>query len=50
MGGKRKAFSKAEVTELLMTWLMPHQQMRPDRANSTAVTLRREVPFRLAAK
>ena len=33
-----KAFWKAEETELLITWLMPHQQMRPDTANSTAMT------------
>ena len=35
-GGMPKALSKAEATELLTTWLMPHQQMRPDRANSAA--------------
>ena len=30
--------AKAELTELLMTWLMPHQQMRPEMANNTATT------------
>ena len=29
------AFLKEEVTELLMTWLIPHQQIRPESANST---------------
>ena len=26
------------VTELPMTWLMPHQQIRPEMANKTAMT------------
>ena len=34
-GGMRKALEKADATELLITWLMPHQQIRPERANST---------------
>ena len=29
IGGTEKAFLKAEATELLITWLMPHQQMSP---------------------
>ena len=37
MGGMENALAKAELTELLMTWLMPHQQMRPEMANSTAM-------------
>ena len=40
--GMWNAFWKADVTELATTWLMPHQQIRPDRANSTA---RREYRF-----
>ena len=40
MGGMENALAKAELTELLMTWLMPHQQMRPDTANSAATTER----------
>ena len=27
IGGTEKAFLKAEATELLITWLMPHQQI-----------------------
>ena len=38
IGGMEKAFSKAEATELLITWLMPHQHNRPDKANNTAIT------------
>ena len=37
-GGMENAFSKADVTELLITWLMPHQQIRPEMAKSTAIT------------
>ena len=37
MGGIRNAFAKAELTELLITWLMPHQQIRPEMANREAV-------------
>ena len=37
MGGMENALAKAELTELLMTWLMPHQQMSPEMANSTAM-------------
>ena len=37
MGGMENALAKAELTELLMTWLMPHQQMRPEMANNTAM-------------
>ena len=33
-----KAFWKELETELLMTWLMPHQQIRPEMAKSTAIT------------
>ena len=39
-GGIWNAFSNAELTELEMTWLMPHQQIRPDTANSAAHTER----------
>ena len=41
IGGIRKAFSNAEDTELLMTWLIPHQQISPDTANRMARRLRR---------
>ena len=41
MGGTRNALAKAELTELLITWLMPHQQIRPEMANREAV---RECP------
>ena len=37
MGGIRNALAKAELTELLITWLMPHQQIRPEMANREAV-------------
>ena len=37
-GGILKAFWKELETELLMTWLMPHQQIRPEMAKSTAIT------------
>ena len=37
-GGMLKAFWKELETELLMTWLMPHQQIRPEMAKSTAIT------------
>ena len=37
-GGIWKAFSKEAEMELLVTWLMPHQQISPDSANSTAIT------------
>ena len=37
-GGTWKAFSKAEETELPITWLIPHQQIRPDRANRMAIS------------
>ena len=43
MGGMLNAPSKAEVTELPMTWLTPHQHSRPDRAKRTAMTLLRPV-------
>ena len=46
-GGMENAFAKASLTELLMTWLMPHQQMRPERANSEATTERRSFLPRL---
>ena len=46
MGGMWNAFLNAELTELLTTWLIPHQQMRPDSANSTATTERRSGFFR----
>jgi hypothetical protein len=46
MGGMWNAFLNAELTELLTTWLIPHQQMRPDSANSTATTDRRSGFFR----
>ena len=39
-GGTQKAFSKAEDTELLMTWLMPHQQIRPEMANREEIRKR----------
>ena len=48
MLSQQKAFSKEDATELLITWLMPHQQIRPDTANSTASTLLRGLPRRLA--
>ena len=32
------AFLNAETTELLITWLIPPQQIRPDNANRTATT------------
>ena len=35
-GGMRKAFSKEAEMELLVTWLMPHQQISPDSANRDA--------------
>ena len=35
-GGMENAFWNASLTELLTTWLMPHQQMSPEMANSTA--------------
>ena len=38
IGGTEKAFSKAEATELLITWLMPHQHKSPDKAKKTAIT------------
>ena len=37
MGGMENALAKAELTELLITWLMSHQQMRPEMANNTAM-------------
>ena len=38
IGGTEKAFLKAEATELLITWLMPHQHKSPDKAKKTAIT------------
>ena len=35
-----KAFSNDDATELLMTWLSPPQQIRPDSANRSAITER----------
>ena len=35
--GMWNAFWKADVTELATTWLMPHQQIRPEMANREAV-------------
>ena len=32
------AFSNEDVTELLITWLIPHQQINPEIANNTAIT------------
>ena len=43
-GGIWKAWSKAEETELPITWLMPHQQISPDMANNEAITERRRLP------
>ena len=40
-GGMWKAFSKEDEMELAVTWLMPHQQISPDRANRDAITERR---------
>ena len=37
-GGMWKAFSKEAEMELLVTWLIPHQQIRPEMANSEATT------------
>ena len=34
----RVQFSNAEETEFPMTWLMPHQQIRPEIANKMAIT------------
>ena len=36
MGGMEKAFWKEAETELLMTWLTPHQHRSPDRAKAAA--------------
>ena len=44
IGGTWKALSKADATELPMTWLMPHQHRRPDSANRIAMTLFRFFP------
>ena len=50
-GGMPKAFLKAEDTELPITWLMPHQQMRPDAAKHTASTERLSfLPRHLSAR
>ena len=38
IGGTWNAFSKEDEIEFPITWLMPHQQISPDRANSTATT------------
>ena len=46
-GGMENAFWNASLTELLTTWLMPHQQMRPDTANRPATTERRSFLPRL---
>ena len=46
-GGMEKALLKAEVTELPTTWLMPHQQIRPETANRDASTLFFSGVFRL---
>ena len=40
-GGMWKAFSNEDEMELAVTWLMPHQQTRPDSANREAITERR---------
>ena len=32
------AFSNEDATELLITWLIPHQQISPDIANKTAIS------------
>ena len=37
IGGIRNALAKAELTELLITWLMPHQQIRPEMANRDGI-------------
>ena len=37
-GGMENALENASLTELLITWLMPHQQMSPDTANNDATT------------
>ena len=34
-GGIENAFSKEAATELLITWLIPHQQISPETANNT---------------
>ena len=39
-GGIWNAFSKEEETELLITWLIPPQQIKPEIANNTAMTER----------
>ena len=38
IGEITNAFLNADATELLMTWLIPPQQIRPDSANKTATT------------
>ena len=53
MGGTWNAFSNDEEMELLITWLMPHQQIRPEMANKTARTdflLPAAFPFRFARR
>ena len=37
-GGMLNAFSNDEEIELPVTWLMPNQQIRPESANSEAIT------------
>ena len=46
-GGMWKAFWKEELTELEITWLMPHQHSRPEAANRAASTERRSFLPRL---
>ena len=46
-GGIENALWKAEVTELPTTWLMPHQQIRPEMANRDARMLFFSGVFRL---
>ena len=43
-----KAFFREDDTELPMTWLTPHQQIRPEMANKIASRLLRVFPLRLA--
>ena len=45
-GSTEKVTWKASVTELLMTWLMPPQQIKPEMAKSVATTERDSFFFR----
>ena len=41
------AFSNADVTELPMTWLIPHQHISPEAANRAFIVLRKDTTVKV---